>query len=125
VVTGAMLRARARGASSTGCLLWLLVFVGALYYGVNVGEVYFRYYRLLDEMDSQARIASGLDNGTIARRIAAAVQEIGIPDSAARVVVRRNLSPREITITTDYSETVNLPFFKHTFAFHPKATQPL
>ena len=114
-----------RGATSTGCLFSLLVFVAALYYGVNVGEVFFRYYRLLDEMDSQARIASGLDNGTIARRIAAAVQEIGIPDSAARVVVRRTLMPREITITTDYSETVDLPFFKHSFAFHPKATQPL
>lgn len=115
----------ARGASSTGCLFSLLVFVGALYYGVNIGEVYFRYYRLLDEMGSQARIASGLDNGTISRRIAAAVQEIGIPDSAAQVVVRRTVSPREITITTDYSETVNLPFFKHTFVFHPKASQPL
>ena len=114
-----------RGASSTGCLLSLLVFVAALYYGVNIGEVFFRYYRLLDEMDSQARIASGLDNGTIARRIAAAVGEIGIPDSAAQVVVTRTASPREITITTDYSETVNLPFFKHTFVFHPKASQPL
>ena len=115
----------ARGASSTGCLFSLLVFVAALYYGVNVGEVFFRYYRLLDEMDSQARIASGLDNGTIARRIAAAVQEIGLPDSAGRVVVRRTITPREITITTDYSETVDLPLFKHTFAFHPKAAQPL
>ena len=114
-----------RGASSTGCLFSLLVFVGALYYGMNVGEVFFRYYRLLDEMDSQARIAAGLDNGTIARRIAAAVLEIGIPDSAAQVVVRRTLTPREITITTNYSETVNLPFFNHTFVFHPKSTQPL
>ena len=114
-----------RGSSSTGCLFSLLVFVVALYYGVNIGEVYFRYYRLLDEMDSQARIAAGLDNGTIARRIAAAVGEIGIPDSAAKVVVRRTLSPREITITTDYSETVDLPLFNHTFVFHPKATQPL
>ena len=115
----------ARGASSLGCLLSLLIFVAALYYGVNIGEVFFRYYRLLDEMGSQARIAAGLDNGTIQRRIAAAVQEIGLPDSAARVVVRRTASPREITITTAYSETVDLPFFKHAFAFHPKATQPL
>jgi len=117
---------RTRGASSTGCLFSLLLFVAALYYGVNIGEVFFRYYRLLDEMDSQARIAAGLDNGTIARRIAAAIPEIGIPDSAARLlVVRRTLTPREITITTGYSETVNLPLFKHTFVFHPKATQPL
>ena len=38
-----------RGASSSGCLLSLLLLVAALYYGVNIGEVYFRYYRLLDE----------------------------------------------------------------------------
>src|SRR4029077_14329079 len=109
-----MPRARLRGASSTGCLFSLMVFVGLLYYGVNVGEVFFRYYRLLDEMDSQARIASGLDNGTITRRLAVAVQESGLPDSAAHIVVRRTLTPREITIATDYSETVDLPFFKHT-----------
>jgi hypothetical protein len=125
VVTGAVRRAGVRGAGSTGCLVSLLGFVALLYYGVNIGEVYFRYYRLLDEMESQARIAAGLDNGTIARRIAAAVDDIGVPDSARRVVVRRTLEPREITISTDYSETVDLPFFTHTFVFHPKATQPL
>ena len=38
---------KSRGASSTGCLISLLVFVGLLYYGVHIGEVYFRYYRLL------------------------------------------------------------------------------
>ena len=125
MVIAAARRARIRGASSTGCLVSLLLFVAVLYYGVNIGEVYFRYYRLLDEMESQARIAAGLDNGTIARRVAAAVDDIGIPDSARNVVVRRTLSPREITISTDYSETVVLPFFTHTFVFHPKATQPL
>ena len=82
-------------------------------------------YTTPDEPESQARIAAGLDNGTIARRIAAAVDDIGVPDSARRVVVRRTLEPREITISTDYSETVDLPFFTHTFVFHPKATQPL
>jgi hypothetical protein len=114
-----------RGVSSTGCLFSLLIFVAVLYYGVNIGEVFFRYYRLLDAMGSQARIASGLDNGTIARRIAAEVKALGLPDSAARVAVQRTASPREITITTRYSETVDLPFFKHTFVLHPKATQPL
>ncbi len=114
-----------RGASSIGCLLSLLIFVALLYYGVNIGEVFFRYYRLLDDMDSQARIASALDNGTIQRRLATTVQELGLPDSAARVVVRRSTSPRQITIETAYSETVVLPFFTHTFPFHPTATQPL
>jgi len=28
-------------------------------------------------------------------------------------------------IETDYSETVTLPLFVHTFHLHPKATEPL
>jgi len=109
-----------------GCLLSLLLFVAFLYYGVNIGEVFFRYYRLLDEMQSQARLAAALDDGTIRRRIEAAVQDIGLPDDAARQLsVRRTLQPREIVIETSYSEAVHLPLFNHTFTLHPKASEPL
>ncbi len=115
-----------RGASRMGCLFSLLIFVAALYYGVNIGELYFRYYRLLDEMGTQARVASALDDGTIRRRIQAAIQEIGLPDDAStNLQVVRTPSPREITIESEYTETVHLPLFDHTFTFHPKATEPL
>jgi len=125
MVTLRWLRGR-RGASSTGCLFSLLVFVALLYYGVNIGEVYFRYYRLLDEMQSQARLAAALDDGTIRRRLQAAVQDIGVPeDASANIRIRRTLSPREISIETAYSESVHLPLFNHTFEFHPRATEPL
>jgi hypothetical protein len=116
-----------RGASSSGCLLSLLIFVAVLYYGVNIGEVYFRYYRLLDEMQTETRLAAGLDDGTIRRRIQAAIEDIGLPDSAGvnQLQIRRTASPREIVIETRYSEWVSLPFFNHSFSFHPRATQPL
>jgi hypothetical protein len=121
-----VVRARARGASSTGCLISLLLFVAVLYYGVNIGEVWFRYYRLVDEMKTQVRLAAALDDGTIRRRLQAAVQDIGLPDSAgAKLVVVRTAAPREIRVETHYSESVHLPLFNHTFNFHPKATQPL
>lgn len=122
-----MVSDRRRGASSAGCLLSLLIFVAALYYGVNIGEVFFRYYRLLDEMQTQSRLAPGIDDGTIRRRIQAAVEEIGVPDSAGgrQLLIRRTASPREIVIETRYSESVSLPFFNHNFNFHPRATQPL
>ena len=114
------------GASTLGCLVSLLVLVAVLYYGVNIGEVYFRYYRIKDEMESQARVAAALDNGTIQRRIGSAIQEIGLPDDAANnLQITRSAQPRAITIETDYSETVNLPLFVHTFHLHPKATEPL
>jgi len=116
-----------RGASSFGCLLSLLIFVAALYYAVNIGEVFFRYYRLLDEMETEAHLAAGLDDGTIRRRIQAAVEEIGLPDSAGnrQLQVYRSSSPREIVIETRYSEIVSLPFFNHSFSFHPRTAQPL
>ena len=116
-----------RGASSFGCLLSLLIFVAALYYAVNIGEVFFRYYRLLDEMQTEAHLAAGLDDGTIRRRIQAAIEEIGLPDSAGnrQLQVYRSSSPREIVIETRYSESVSLPFFNHSFSFHPRTSQPL
>lgn len=122
-----MVKARGpRGASTTGCLVSLLILVAVLYYGVNIGEVYFRYYRLLDEMKTQARLAAALDNGTIQRRIQAAIQDIGVPEEAGvELTITRRPSPREITIETTYRESVHLPLFDHTFRFHPKASAPL
>jgi len=114
-----------RGASSLGCLVSLLILVGALYYGFHVGELFFRYYQLLDEMKTEAQLAPSLDDGTIRRRVQARAQEIGLPAEAQQIRIVRRISPREIVIETEYSETVNLPLFNRTFNFHPKATQPL
>ncbi|MGH7530047.1 MAG: hypothetical protein ACREMN_06660 [Gemmatimonadales bacterium] len=119
-------RAARRGASSKGCLVSLLIFVAVLYYGVNIGEVYLRYFRLVDEMETQARLAAAIDDGTIQRRVQAAVDRLGLPEAAGRqLVVRRTATPRQIVIETRYSESVSLPLFHHTFSFNPKATQPL
>src|SRR2546422_4261548 len=79
-----------RGASSVGCLFSLLVFVAVLYYGVNIGEVFFRYYRLVDEMQTQAQLAAALDDGTIRRRIQATAQDIGLPDQAQQIRDRKS-----------------------------------
>ena len=115
-----------RGASTMGCLLSLLVLVAGLYYGVKIGAVFFHYKRLAYEMGTQARLASALDNGTIQRRIAAKIEEIGLPEEAStNLEITRSASPRQITIETEYSEAVHLPLFNHTFRLHPKATEPL
>jgi hypothetical protein len=117
---------RRRGASTMGCLISLVVLVAVLYYGVNIGVVYFRYYRLVDEMGTQARLAAALDNGTIQRRIADAVKDIGLPDAASsNLQITRSATPRQIIIETTYNESVHLPLFNHTFRLHPRATEPL
>ena len=42
-----------RGASSLGCLVKLALFAVAVYYGVHIGGVYFRFYQLQDDMEQQ------------------------------------------------------------------------
>jgi hypothetical protein len=113
-----------RGSSNLGCLLTLLLFVAALYYGVHVGEVYLRYYRLLDAMQFQASIAPSVrDDNVLNRRLMATADSIlgFAPDFA---IVRTGQPPR-ITIETEYRDSVDLPLFKRGFPLHPRAEAPL
>lgn len=119
-----LLRSR-RGASTTGCLLWLLVFVAVLYYGVHIGEVYWRNWQLVEEMKSQARLAPSLTDPVILRRLVTKADELGLPPEASRFRIVRTPRPRAIRIDTRYSETVELPFFTRTFTFTPHAEAPL
>lgn len=116
-----------RGSSSTGCLFSLLLFGAALYFGVPVAGVYVRYYQLTDEMHSEARLAPGLTDETIRRRVAAKVDELGLPDSAVKNLRIKRYSGlnRRITLDTEYTETVKLQFFTQTFRFKPHAEEPL
>ncbi len=122
MVTGASNR---RGSSSTGCLLTLLVFAAALYYGVHIGEVYWRFYQYQEEMRSQARLAPSIPDGVIRRRLLTTVDELGLPAEAQKIQIKRTARPRQITIESEYAEEVTLPLFHHTFQFRPHAVAGL
>jgi len=115
-------RAR-RGGSKLGCLFSLLVLGGGLYYGAHVGQVYFKYYQMLDAMKSQARLAPSLPDDVIHRRLV--VQADSLLGASPKFRVKRGGRPNRITIETVYSDSVDLPFFKHVFVFRPKAEEPL
>jgi len=112
-----------RGSSSLGCLLSLLIFVAALYYGIHIGEVYLRYYRLLDVMRFQASLAPSTADDVIDRRLQAAADSLlgFTPDFR----IERKGKPRRITIQTEYRDSVDLPLFKYGFPLHPRAEAPL
>ncbi len=114
-----------RGGSTAGCLVSLLIFAAAVYAGIHLGEPWVRYYQLLDEMRVSARLAPTLSDGVIRRRLEAKVLELSLPPEAAKFTITRTGSPRRITITTQYSETVTTPVFTHTFDYTPKAEEPL
>jgi hypothetical protein len=112
-----------RGGSNLGCLLSLLLFVAALYYGVHIGEVYLRYYRLLDAMRFQASIAPSVTDDVIKRRLMATADSILGHTPTFRIVRAGN--PVRITIQTEYRDSVDLPLFKRSFPLHPRAEAPL
>jgi hypothetical protein len=118
-------RGRRRGGSTLGCLVSLLVFVAALYYGIHIGEVYWRYYQILDEMKVNARLAPNLADDVIQRRLQTKVQEVFGDDVAMKFRISRGGRSRTITIETQYRDSVSLPLFKRSFELKPRAEEPI
>lgn len=107
------LRRRVRGASTMGCLLSLLLFGGAIFYGVQIGRIYFRYYELVEQMRSSARFARNQGDDVIRRDILEVVDRLGIPEEARRISIQRFGNPPSIRIRTEYEERLHLPLGRH------------
>jgi hypothetical protein len=112
------------GRSGLGCIVSLVVFLAALYYGVTIGQIYFRYYEVLSSMRSQARLASTLTDEVIDRRLSQHADSL-LPQQRPEFRISRSGHPGRIVIETQYTEHVSLPFYKHTFILRPRAEEPL
>jgi hypothetical protein len=112
---------RAGGRSTLGCLVALLLLTAALYFGINIGEVYWKYYRYQDAMQQEARFAQMRSDQVIAQRLASVAASLRLPQAAREVQVRRDDGTRRIVISAQYSEPVELPGFVRTFHFSPRA----
>jgi len=106
---------------SLGCLFSLLLVTAALYFAVNVGEVYWRYYRYRDAMRQEARFAHMRTDQAIVRRLTSVADSLGLPDGAHQVAIRRDADRRHVSIAADYAERVELPGFVRTVRFSPRA----
>ena len=113
------------GASGLGCLFSLVLFAAALYYGVNIGKVYLRYYQVLDGMRSQARLAPSLNDDVIYRRLNGQVDSLFGGGTKPQFRIRRTNEPKRIIIETEYTDRIELPLLKHTFVLRPRAEEPL
>ena len=118
-------RGSRRGGSTLGCLVSLLVFIAVLYYGVHIGEVYWRYYQILDEMKVNARLAPNLADDVIQRRLQAKVEEVFDNEKSMKFRISRGGRTRTITIETQYRDSVSLPLFQRSFELKPKAEEPI
>lgn len=108
---------RRRGASTLGCLFTMLIVVALVYFGVNVGAPYFRYYQFRDAMQQEARFAERKTDSQIITALRLKADSLSLPAPAHKINVRR--TPSRITIWTDYAETIDFPFVTRDITFRP------
>ena len=102
-----MVRRSHSGKSSLGCLVFALLVGATLYFGVNVGNVYFRAYQFQDAMTQESRFAARNGNEIIIEHLRAQADSLGLPEGAKKIQIRRK--PNQIWIWSEYIETVELP----------------
>jgi hypothetical protein len=107
------------GRSNLGCLVSLLLFAAVVYFGVNIGEVYFRYYQFQDAMRQEARFAAHNSDAQILRHLRAMADSLGLPEAAGVVNLQRD--GRHIEMESDYYEHIELPLFVREVHFNPHA----
>ncbi len=108
-----------RGASTLGCLFSMLVIVAAIYFGVNVGAPYLRYYQFRDTMEQEVRFADRKTDSEILATLRLKADSLGLPGPARRINVRRNAN--RIVIWTEYTETIDFPFVTRDITLRPVA----
>lgn len=115
-----------RGKARLGCLFSLLIAATVVYYGVDLGAVFFDRWQLLEEMKAQAGFAPSIDDGAIQRRLHRKIEDIGLPNNArANLRIRRTMRPREIVIRTKYPVTLVFPFYTRSDTLNLEVRRPL
>lgn len=94
------------GKTRLGCLFSLFLVVSAVYVGIDAGEVYLRYYRLNDFVQSQAEFAPALTDDVIRQRLVAFSDTLGPSIGPRRWDIRRTSEPHQIVIRAQYDDSV-------------------
>jgi hypothetical protein len=110
---------RRAGKSSLGCLFTMLVVAAIAYFGVNVGEAYFRFYQFQDAMRQEVRFAGQNSDAVILRHLGAEADSLGLPEAAADVTIRRD--GRQIEMGSEYYVHIELPLMVREVHFTPHA----
>ena len=96
-----------RGRTTLGCLLMMLLGAAGVYFGVNIGEVYFRFYQYQDAMRQEVRFAAHNTDAQIVQHLRQKADSLDLPESAGEVSVQRD--GRHIELEAEYYVHLELP----------------
>jgi len=90
-----------------------------MYFGVNLGEAYWRFYEFQDAMAQEVRFARQVPDDRIKEHLSALADSLGLPEEATEITVNR--TGGDITVSAAYSEHVQIPLFAREIRFNPRA----
>jgi hypothetical protein len=111
-----------RGASKLGCLLSVLLVVGASYVGLFFGRVYWTNAEYKDEMKQELQFHSGESDEQIRNHMRVAADSMGLPEEAGDVTVERDPQAHTIDMDAVYDVTVKLPGYQRVVHLTPHAS---
>jgi hypothetical protein len=109
------------GRSSVGCLFALLIVSAGIYFGLNVGEAYWRFYQYEDAMKQELKFNGLRSDSLILAHLWIQADSLGLPEDAKEIAIDREPRDRIIKISADYAEQIELPLTVRTSTFHPHA----
>jgi hypothetical protein len=108
-----------RAASTLGCLIPLLILAVIIYFAIDFGTAYFRYYQFKDAMRQEARFSYERTDAQITKHLSALADTLELPVGANLITILRSPS-NNISISSDYDEIIRLPFKQErVLHFHP------
>lgn len=110
-----------------GCLISIVLLVLVGYMGMKFIPPFMRYQQFRDEMRTDARFATTMQDSTIRNGLMARADTLGLPLAARRIqIARRSGRPSTIRISAEYIESVKLPIFGiKLLHYKPSAEAPL
>ncbi len=98
------------GTVKAALLLWLIVLAAIAYYGIEIGGVYWRQYKLEEIVTQELSFAGQATDEAIHRQVLEEVHAMGLPLSDGNIQFVRTDNPRALRVSISYVETANLLF---------------
>lgn len=110
---------RRRGRGSLGCLVALMLVATVLYFGVGIGEHYFRFYQYQDAMRQEVKFAAHNSDALILRHLRERADSLGLPEAAGEVNLQRD--GRHIEMESEYYVLIEIPLYVKEVRFNAHA----
>jgi hypothetical protein len=101
-----------RGASTMGCLVFILIAGVIAYVGVRVGEAYWSFFEVrhkIHEALNWAAAGSPKSEGDITQKVIANVTQVGVELSSKNIQISQTTDT--LTITVSYGQEVEFPYY--------------